>query len=508
MYPDEEQAKVWNTLISMGGSGQAEAASGASYVLASWLFIRLLGVIYFVAFISLASQIRGLVGQHGILRARQFLDSRRHWGWHRFYRIPTLCWLRSDDKFLLSLSWGGAVISLLLVAGIASMPALIALWVSYLSLFSIGRIFLGYQWDILLLETGFLAIFLAPLQLLPDWPPTAAPPTLIRSLLWWLLFRLMFSSGMVKLRSGDATWRKLTALRYHYETQPLPTPPAWQAHQLPLWFHKFAAVLTLTVELLAPFLILGPPPLRHVAGALFVMLMLLIQLTGNYGFFNLLGIALSILLLDDQFLERTVPLFAQRLHPLPSSPVLSWLAVPISVVILLLSVPTVLRLFRVELSWPRPTQIFFQWLEPFRLVNGYGLFSVMTTERPEIIVEGSHDGVTWQPYEFKWKPGDVRRAPPFVAPHQPRLDWQMWFAALGYYPNNPWMQLFLTRLLEGSPAVLRLLKSNPFSKAPPRFVRCLLYDYRFTTRSDRRLSGAWWRREQRPTFHSSSMVAN
>src|SRR5262252_578591 len=184
----------------MGGAGQTTAVSGPSYVLATWFFIRLLGLIYCVAFVSLAAQIRGLVGQQGILPVADFLNSRRHWGWQRFYRIPTLCWWRADDRFLLFLTWGGAVLSLLLVIGVAPLAILIVLWAFYLSLFSIGRIFLGYQWDILLLETGFLAIFLAPPRLLQEWPPTVAPPALILWLLWWLLFRLMFSSGMVKLR--------------------------------------------------------------------------------------------------------------------------------------------------------------------------------------------------------------------------------------------------------------------------------------------------------------------
>ena len=175
----------------------------------------------------------------------------------------------------------------------------------------------------------------------------------------------------------------------------------------------------------------------------------------------------------------------------------SWLAALVLIVIGLLSVPVMLRLFSAEFPRLGPLQAFFQWVEPFRLVNSYGLFSVMTTERPEIIVEGSHDGVAWRAYEFKWKPGDVRRRPPFVAPHQPRLDWQMWFAALGYYPNNPWLRLFLIRLLQGSRSVSSLLKDNPFPDAPPRYVRCLLYDYRFTNRAESRHNGTWWRREQR-----------
>ena len=481
----------------MGGLGQTEATSGTNYVLANWLFLRLLGLIYFAAFVSLASQVKGLVGHQGILPAVEFLGARRHKGMRQWYRIPTLCWWNSEDKFLLVLSWGGVAVSLLLVIGIAPIPALIVLWVFYLSLFSIGRIFLSYQWDILLLETGFLAIFAAPGSLLPDWPPTTAPPLLIRWLLWWLLFRLMFSSGMVKLRSGDPTWRKLIALRHHYQTQPLPTALAWHAHQMPLQFHRVSAAVMFSIELLAPFLIVGPPTLRRIAAALFILLMLLIQLSGNYCFFNLLGIALSVLLLDDKLLGTVLPLSFHPAHISAASSLADWLAIPVAILLGLLSIQTVFRLLRLELSWPRPLQIMVESLEPFRLVNSYGLFSVMTTERPEIIVEGSRDGITWRAYEFKWKPGEVKSAPRFVAPHQPRIDWQMWFAALGYYPNNPWLRRFLLRLLEGAPAVLSLLKGNPFADRPPRFVRCLLYDYRFTSRTERRLGGAWWRREPR-----------
>src|ERR1051325_3794288 len=263
------------------------------YVLATWLFLRLLGLIYLSAFVSLAVQVRGLIGREGILPAAEFLSGRSHDGISRFWNLPTLCWLNASEAFLLVLGWGGALLALLLTLGFAPLLVLPLLWVSYLSLLNVSRLFLGYQWDILLLETGLLAIFLAPPDLQPDFPPTCAPSPVILGLCWWLLFRLMFSSGAVKLRSGDRTWRNLTALSYHYQTQPLPTPAAWYAHQLPVRFHKASAVLMFAIELLAPFLIVGPPALRHVAAASFIFLMVLIQLTGNYCFFNFLGIALS-----------------------------------------------------------------------------------------------------------------------------------------------------------------------------------------------------------------------
>jgi len=496
-----------------GWEGASRTASEPTYVLAGWLFLRVLGLIYFVAFASLATQIKGLVGSKGILPATDFLASRSRWGVQRFYRIPTLCWFNSSDGSLLFLSWTGATLSLLLVADIAPALVLGVLWLFYLSLFAVGRIFLGYQWDILLLETGFLAIFLAPFELTPHFPPASAPPVIIRWLFWWLLFRLMFSSGMVKLRSADPAWRKLTALCHHYETQPLPTPLAWYAHHLPRWFHKFSAAMMFLIELFVPFLIIAPPPLRHLAAFVFMLFMALIQLTGNYCFFNLLGIALSILLLDDTLLQPAVRFFFPGLQlQITNPPVFGeWIFAPVAVLILLLSLLPMLRLLRFEMDWPKPLAVLWEFFDPFRLVNSYGLFSVMTTQRPEIIVEGSLDGVSWLPYEFKWKPGDPKRAPRFVAPHQPRLDWQVWFAALGFYPNNPWFWRFLVRLLEGSPAVLSLLRSNPFPDAPPNFVRAVLYDYRFTDSEQRRATKAWWLRERRgaysPVINSSEVTA-
>jgi len=318
------------------------------------------------------------------------------------------------------------------------------------------------------------------------------------------LFRLMFSSGIAKVRSGDPSWRKLTALSHHYETQPLPTPVAWYAHQLPVPFHKLSTAFMFLVEVFVPFFILVPPPMRYASSALFILLMLLIELTGNYCFFNFLGIALSLLLLDDKallpafgwlFPGTALPLYL--VHP-PAA--LNVAGIAVAVVIIALSLRTVLRLFRIEIDWPRSLEPIVEFFEGFRLVNSYGLFSVMTTERPEIIIEGSNDGIQWHEYQFKWKPGDITRAPRFIAPHQPRLDWQLWFAALGFYQNHPWFRRFLRRLLEGSPEVLSLLRTNPFPGTNPRFVRGVLYDYRFTTQAERRASGAWWKREWRGMY--------
>jgi hypothetical protein len=319
-------------------------------------------------------------------------------------------------------------------------------------------------------------------------------------LLRWLLFRLMFASGVVKLVSGDETWRNLTALTYHYETQPLPTLMGWYAHQLPEWFQKISVVGMFAIELVIPFLIFAPRRLRFVACAAFFALQLLIIATGNYCFFNLLTIALCILLLDDACLRRFIPkrVVARFNAPQPLTANLRYRNVcvaALTTVVLLVSGIQMAALFFKRVNLPIPAQRILSWAAPFRTINSYGLFAVMTTSRPEIIVEGSVDGQTWVEYAFKWKAGDLRRAPSWVAPHQPRLDWQMWFAALGNYQSNPWFVNFMVRLLQGSPTVLALLETNPFPDSPPRYVQAVVYDYHFTDFATQRADGTWWRRE-------------
>jgi lipase maturation factor 1 len=479
-----------------------QSLGDGSYSLAGWLFLRLLGLIYLATFVSLAIQIRGLIGRDGILPARELLAGRAHWGWTRFQRWPSLCWLSCTDRALLCLSWGGAGLAVLLVVGLAPWPILVLLWIFYLSLFTVGRLFLCYQWDILLLEAGWLAVLIAPSELMPHWPPTKAPAPMALFLFWWLLFRLMFWSGMVKLRSGDISWRRLTALQSHYETQPLPTPAAWYVHQLPPLFHRICAAMVLGIELIAPFFIFLPAPWKYAAAWAFIVLMISIQFTGNYAFFNLLGIALSLLLFDDHALRPVFAVFGwNSTAPILSAPLGARLiAAAAGILVLVLSLESVSALFRLDIKWPSWLARFFDRLEPFHLLSSYGLFAVMTTWRPEIILEGSYDRHSWTAYEFKWKPGDVQVAPRWVAPHQPRLDWQMWFLALGAGASSSWFERLRERLIAGSPEVLKLLKTNPFPDGPPRYVRGVYYDYRFTSWSERKATGAWWRRERRGLF--------
>jgi predicted DCC family thiol-disulfide oxidoreductase YuxK len=473
------------------------------------IFLGSLGVIYLVAFVSLWTQISGLIGHNGILPAAQFMSGagqqcdRQEIGLDRYYLLPTLCWFNASDGFLHFQCAAGSVLALLLIFNIAPAPCVALLWLFYLSLATVGRDFLGFQWDNLLLETGFLAIFLAPWQWLPR-PARETPPS--RAMLWLLrllLFKLMFSSGCVKLLSGDPTWRNLTALTFHYQTQPLPTWIGWYAGQLPLWFQKTSCLVMFAVELGASFLIFAPRRLRFCGGTAIACFQILILLTGNYTFFNWLTLALCLLLLDDFALAKFAPArlrhaFTLNAQPSTLNPSHYWprpVIVPLTVGVMLIYFFQMALLFGARPAWFLPVAIVDARLEPLRTFSSYGLFAVMTTDRREIVVEGSNDGTNWLAYEFKYQPGDVNRRPAFVAPHQPRLDWQMWFAALGNYRENPWFGNFCDRLLQGSPAVLALLEKNPFPAHPPRQIRAEFYDYRFTDLAERRATGAWWKRE-------------
>jgi hypothetical protein len=315
--------------------------------------------------------------------------------------------------------------------------------------------------------------------------------------------RLTFESGVCKLASGDPTWRSCTATVYHHETQPLPTWLGWYGHQLPRWFHRFSTALVLAIELGAPPLAFAPRRLRKGAFVTLTALQALIAASGNYGFFNVLAVVDSLWLLDDETLERWLHV-RHRVARRPSF--LHRLVTTIGVAPLLtLAVADLWLRVRPRRSMPRALGGLARALAPFWAVSSYGLFSVMTTERPEIVIEGSRDGVEWREYPFRYKPGDVMRPPRFVAPHQPRLDWQMWFAAMRRPPS--WFARLLQRLLEGSPDVLALFEHDPFPDGPPRYVRALLYDYRMTDRETRRRTGAWWRRELRDVYFPEVSLA-
>jgi len=372
-------------------------------------------------------------------------------------------------------------------------------------------VFMGYQWDSLLIEVGFLGVFAGSWRLRLRLGRASAFPVLPRLAMWLLLARLMFLSGIVKLGSQDPAWAAGSALDYHFETQPLPTLIGWYAHQLPGWLHWASVKAMFAIELAFPLFIFGPRRLRVLACAGIILLNVAILLTGNYTFFNYLTILLALALLDDTFWPRFLRRRLRVGSGLAREPAVEraaahiWRALSgVSAVAL-----TVAGIFAAVLYLqPRgeePREKFPAWslhvsdvLSGFRIVNRYGLFASMTTERPEIVIEGSHDGKEWKAYEFRWKPGDPARRPGFVAPHQPRLDWQMWFAALQRHYNpqrNSWFGQFVLHLFKNTPAVVSQLKRNPFANKPPRFIRAILYEYRMTTPEERRENGHWWKRE-------------
>ncbi len=466
-----------------------------SYFWARRWFLRALALVYLIAFLSLWIQVDGLIGKDGILPVHGFLSvAHEQLGTKAFSVFPTLCWLSSSNGFLDFLCGGGAVLALLLLFGVAPALSLSGLFVFYLSLVTAGQTFLGFQWDSLLLEAGFLAIFLAPWRLRPNRLTSPPPSAMAFFLLKFLLFKLMFMSGVVKLTSHDPCWWSLRALDYHYWSQPLPTVFSWGADQCPEWFKEFSVGFCLFGEIVVPFFLWAPRRLRLWAAGLLILLQIAIALTGNYGFFNLLTIALCLLLIDDATVGT--PPCAVREPRL----FLEKSAMTAALVVMVLTLPVnawlLVSTCRFEVATPRPIAWMEQRLGPFCLVNGYGLFRVMTKDRLEIVVEGSTDRVTWEPYEFKWKPGAVQRVPGWCAPHQPRLDWQMWFAALGSAEQNPWFINLVECLLENKRDVVRLLARNPFPEKPPRYVRAELYRYRFTGQTERRETGAWWTREK------------
>jgi predicted DCC family thiol-disulfide oxidoreductase YuxK len=455
------------------------------YELVSWVFLRLLGAIYIAAFASLGVQLLGLVGRAGILPLGDHLSAARRALGDSAYRVlPTLFWLDSSDASLLAGCVVGALLGLLVVLNWSTRAALIGLFVLYLSYFYAGQDFTGFQWDLLLLEAGFLAIFLTNGSRIVIW------------LYRWLVFRYLFLAGAVKLLSGDPTWRDFTALEYHFWTQPLPTPLAWQAAELPHWLLVGATAATLVVELGSVFLIFLPRRLRAAAACCIALFQALIVLTGNYNFFNLLSIGMCVFLLDDAGLRRFLPRqLITRARNRARQP--GRAATMIATALALVIVPVGLNRICQLLTGTRlpVAGVLQQLVSPLMIVNSYGLFAVMTTSRPEIVIEGSADGQVWREYVFRFKPGPVTRRARWSVPHQPRLDWQMWFAALGGPTDNPWFESLMRRLLEGSPPVLALFETDPFPEGPPKYVRAWLYDYRFADSSTRAATGQWWVRQ-------------
>ncbi len=447
----------------------ANRLNSGSFELTEALFLRLLGLTYLCAFGSLWPQILGLTGSQGIAPAANLMTAMRaQLGARAFFYTPSLFWINTSDNALTLFCGLGCVCGMLLLAGFLSRWMAAACFVLYLSIASVGQPFTSFQWDALLLEAGFLALF-------------AGAPWLV----WTyrlLLFRLMVESGLVKLTSGDPNWRNLHALRYHFMTQPLPNPIAYYMYRAPNWLLDSLTAVTLAIELLAPFLLFFPRKLRIIGVVALIVLQVGILLTGNYAFFNLLALALCLWGLDDATFAPLSRLLRRR-FPSGNIPKSKAVVTGMNAALAALAIAGVL-----ELIGHAPT-----FVQPFEIVNSYGLFAVMTTSRPEIVIEGSEDSANWKEYSFRYKPGNLHRGLPLVAPYQPRLDWQMWFAALGRYEGNSWVGSLMYRLLLGDVPVAALMDPAPFPK-PPRYMRALIYEYDFTTPSERARSGAIWQR--------------
>ncbi len=458
-----------------------------TYLRSRWLFLRLLGLSFLLAFVSLGVQVRGLFGAQGIVPLQSMLEGAG--GGRMYLRVPSLLWVSASDPVLIGCCAVGALAALLLMAGVAQRAALAVMGVLYLSLVGLGAPFLSFQWDTLLLEAGFLALFLAPPGL---WNPRpmAAHGWAARLLLKWLLFRVMFLSGLVKLTSGDASWRQFTALDFHLWTQPLPSWGGWWLANHADATLRAQTALTLVIELVFPFLLLGHRPLRRIGVMGMLALLGGIAATGSYGFLGVLTASLCLLVIDDRdlrWLDRWVPVGTREerkrsgLRRVGAGLILGWV----------FFATVAASWARATRSWervPMPLRVAHALSSPLMIANGYGMFEVMTRERLELSVEGSDDGQTWRPYSFRYKPGDPEQTPRYAAPHMPRLDWMMWFAALGSCEDSPWLFSLQKALLEGSPTVAELFEAVPFEWKPPQRTRIQAARYRFAPPG----SGAFW----------------
>jgi hypothetical protein len=497
-----------------------DSAHGATnHIIARWLFLRALGIIYFSAFFALLFQARGLVGSQGILPASDFLQAVRSLGALRFWYAPTLLWLSASDRMLMTLCWVGLIASLLLIANIWPRLTLLACFLCFLSFISAAQDFSSYQSDGMLLEAGFLSLFLAPSGIFPGWGLKHPPVRASVFLLLWEWFRIYFESGVVKLLSGDPTWRNLTALYEYYQNGPLPTWIGWYLQHLPHWFHIATAAATLLMELVLVWMAFLPRRWRIVCFFIVTAWQIGVIATANYAFLNYLVLVLALLLLDDTFLQRFVPLrwrdalSRRTFHQPEAGPQesddsarnrdtpyrvgvfvslrTSLCAFTLAWIFYATTLPLVQMFWRGAPFPIAPVAV----LEPFRIANQYGLFAVMTPHRYEIEFQGSSDGRNWTAYPFRYKPQDVKERPRIYAPYQPRFDWNLWFASLGSWQQYPFVPRTEELLLENDRAVLDLFAGNPFQSAPPHFVRAVLWQYWFSTPEQKAREGVWWRRQ-------------
>jgi hypothetical protein len=472
-------------------------------LLPRWLFLRALAVIYFSAFGSLVFQIKGLIGPDGILPAQQYLQQVASVGHSRFWFAPTLLWISASSYALVALCLVGMLASLLLLFNVWPRGMLVICFLCFLSFVSAAQDFSGYQSDGMLLEAGFIALFFAPAGFRPGWGESTPPSRASLFLLQWEWFRIYFESGMVKLASGDPQWRNFTAMDEYYQNGPLPTWVGWYIQHLPHWFHAGTVYATLALELGLVWMLFLPRRWRVVCFFIVTPWEIGVILTANYTFLNYLVLALGVLLLDDRFLLRFWPGTWKK--PVPAEPkaaeeesdsLFHSLKIALTGAMLgwMFYVTTAEMLWIVFPSLPLPKAP-VAVLEPFRIANQYGLFAVMTRGRYEIEFQASNDGQNWVAYPFRRKPQDLNRAPGLYAPHQPRFDWNLWFASLGSWRENAIVPATEERLLANDRDVLNLFAGNPFPQQPPKMVRVVLWQYWFTSMDEKRREGLWWRRK-------------
>lgn len=495
---------------------EAQKKSEESYLLARWLFLRFLGIIHLTAFCSYAFQIIGLNGSGGILPTQdqlQLLKEMNLSAWDCFLQFPSLAWINCSDSFLQFITIAGSILSVFVILGIATAPCLLLLSVLWLTLVKGGAEFTGFQSDGMLVELTVLSLFFAPWQWIePPWPVPekfrrqTSPPMIAIWLLRFMLFRIMFVSGLVKIASGDPTWRDFTAMQYHYETQPIPTPLAWYAHHLPAWINKASVGGMYVSEIFAPLCIFGPRGFKIFGAFMMASLHIGIALTGNYTFLSFLMVTLCVTLLDDRLLEKVFPkeLTASIKGSLEERQPGKWREIlyrTVATIFFTVAIAVGLGSIYGSQLIALPLRPILAIFAPLELCNVYGLFAVMTTKRPEIVFEGSNDGKKWLSYEFPCKPGDnLKQAPPWVAPHMPRLDWRLWFAAMGPVSDNPWVFALVKQMLKGNAELNKFLLVNPFPDAPPKFIRAFVYDYHFTSPEQRATTGDWWWRDNKRVY--------
>ncbi|MFP5519025.1 MAG: lipase maturation factor family protein [Bdellovibrionia bacterium] len=474
-----------------------------TYQIGFWLFLQGLALCFFLAFLSLLTQLGTLFGRDGILSIDIFLGAlEREPGFSKYYQVPSLFWLSSHDLTLWLAVLAGLTVSTLAFIGVAPGLMLFIAWLLYLSFVSTGQDFMGYQWDGLLLELGFVTSLFLPWSLdgfgARTFPNLTTDSQIYLVLFWLILFKLLFGSGLSKLLSKEKSWRELSALNFHFWTQPLPNAGAYFMHQLPANIKKVITALVLAVEILVPFMFFASAEYKLIAAVIILIFQLFIFVTGNFTFFNILTSALTLTLVADTYWQDFTWLNAIQ----PEFVALNTSGWLLFVTVAMISIHLFWINFTIseKFVWNKLFIPVARILYYLRLNNHYSLFSTMTRERYELILEGSRDGEHWQEYQFRYKPDSLTKPLKQVAPHQPRVDWQLWFAALGHFHQNLWMQNLVVQIFWQSPEVLRIFAHNPFGEEAPQFLRWQKYSYSFAAKNTDTHSRQIWERQWLSTY--------